>query len=405
MLEADYSVCLQLLLKYPPPSEAHGPHTFVDDALHLRDHLTASGGASLIMKYTGKMPTTSTPSDGSRPETPNFRGFNAFRQRGSATRSPLPSPSKFIQQQGGVEALLQGAAKGAKGVLERGEKLGINQAVRDAVGEIRRNISEARYPSKSPRQVLSEEGPASGLAALERRNQQLAAMLEETVASLKEISAMNLDKDKTSELIEVAAAKIQFVKIYLEDPSMEVPVLDSPVSEAQQQNSVLSDAAEISHTEPKSPRDEPLVNNQKVDVETLKAAKEDATPEKAAIPLSSDLGTVDSGRDKAAPKPIAALSVPAVRPAAPMPTRSSLAQSSFSWMLEPDESSSSSQAPTATKKPATPQHQKKTSHSASREKNAFLFGEVTSEVEGRNPLGTDEIFGLEPLRKTKAPKE
>jgi hypothetical protein len=34
--------------------------------------------------------------------------------------------------------LFQGAAKG---LLDRGEKLGINQAVRDAVGEAKKNVS------------------------------------------------------------------------------------------------------------------------------------------------------------------------------------------------------------------------------------------------------------------------
>ncbi len=33
----------------------------------------------------------------------------------------------------------------------------------------------------------------------------------------------------------------------------------------------------------------------------------------------------------------------------------------------------------------------------SRERNAFLFGEVTSEGVKDNPLSADEIFGLKPL--------
>ena len=50
VLEADYSVALQLLLKYPAPEAPHGPHTFVDDAVYLKDHLNFSGGTNLILK-------------------------------------------------------------------------------------------------------------------------------------------------------------------------------------------------------------------------------------------------------------------------------------------------------------------------------------------------------------------
>jgi TBC1 domain family protein 5 len=71
-------------------------------------------------------------------------------------------------------------------------------------------------------------------------------------------------------------------------------------------------------------------------------------------------------------------------------------------MLEPDESKpSQSSASTSSAKSPPQQHKKKMSNSASREKNAFLFGEVT---ESRNPLNSDEIFGLEPLKKTKGIK-
>lgn len=99
LLEADYSVCLQLLLKYPPPAPPHGPHTFVDDALYLREHTNAAGGAALIVKHTGK-----TPGDTSPLPRPRSGGSNSLRQKGLG-RSPLPSPSRFTQQQGSVESV------------------------------------------------------------------------------------------------------------------------------------------------------------------------------------------------------------------------------------------------------------------------------------------------------------
>ncbi|OAQ99929.1 hypothetical protein LLEC1_03736, partial [Akanthomyces lecanii] len=58
LLEADYSVCLQLLLKYPAPDPQHGPHTFVEDAIYLRSHPDFPGGSSIISKYTDRSPAT-----------------------------------------------------------------------------------------------------------------------------------------------------------------------------------------------------------------------------------------------------------------------------------------------------------------------------------------------------------
>ncbi|KAL6356307.1 hypothetical protein LRP88_09902 [Fusarium phalaenopsidis] len=388
LLEADYSVCLQLLLKYPAPSPSHGPHTFVDDALYLREHLSASGGASLIMKYTGRMPAVSSPSQNSRAATPSFRAFNSLRQRGLGSRSQIPSPSRFIQQQGGMEALFQGAAKGAKGVFERGEKLGINQAVRDAMGEIRRNINEARSTPRSPRQIMSEEGAAKSLAALERRNQQLAAMLDETVNNLKAVSASNLeDKTKSLDLIEVAAAKVQFVKIYLEDSSMEVPILEYPPSEESPREVVVAETT-IVQPEPIPPMEA------EVDISGLRIVEPVPTPREEEAPNNPD--RMDTSGDGPNSYSATKAAQAEVRPS-PVPTRSTLAQSSFSWMLEPDQSAPSKSSASSAKSPPL-QHKKKMSNSTRREKNAFLFGEVT---ESRNPLRSDEIFGLEPLTKTK----
>lgn len=385
-------MCLQLLLKYPAPKEPHGPHTFVDDALYLREHLTPSGGASLIMKYTGKMPTVSSSPEASRAGTPSLRGFNSFRQKGLVSRSPLPSPSRFIAQQGGMEAIFQGAAKGAKGVLERGEKLGINQAVRDAVGEIRRNLNEARQPVRSLQQISSEEGAAQGLAALERRNRGLAAMLEETVSNLKAVSASNLDdKSKSLELIEIAAAKVQFVKMYLEDSSMEVvPALDSPPPEEMPKEVVVAETTLVQPAPTVLAPVEAGLSALELTDPDMKTKKDKSPP-----PASSDM--MDTSADEVASDSLSVPSAPEKRPVLAVPARSTLAQSSFSWMLEPDESGPSKSITASAKSPPS-QHKKRISNSASREKNAFLFGEAT---EGRNPVNDGDIFGLEPMGKSK----
>jgi TBC1 domain family protein 5 len=67
-------------------------------------------------------------------------------------------------------------------------------------------------------------------------------------------------------------------------------------------------------------------------------------------------------------------------------------------MLEPEESTAG-RAPTASKSPQM-QHKKKSSNNMSREKNAFLFGEVTAVArDGVAPLKADDIFGMEPIAR------
>ena len=121
--------------------------------------------------------------------------------RPRVSRSPLSSPGKFIQQQGGMEAIFQGAARN---VLERGEKLGINQAVRDAVGEIKRNVqgfNEARYSAQTARQALASESATMAIEALEKRNRLLASMLDDTIVNLRSIADSSAeDRAKTLEL-------------------------------------------------------------------------------------------------------------------------------------------------------------------------------------------------------------
>ena len=97
-----------------------------------------------------------------------------------------------------------------------------------------------------------------------------------------------------------------------------------------------------------------------------------------------------------------------------------MAQSSFTWMLEPDQSPSTSSPPSsATPTTATTvssSSRRSPRDSASRERNAFLFGEVTASgaadlakgggagAGGRPAFTPDDIFGLEPLRKPAKPR-
>ncbi|KAI0480846.1 RabGAP/TBC [Xylariaceae sp. FL0804] len=406
LLNADYTFALQSLLKYTPPQAPHGPHTFVDDAAYLRDHLNPSGGSALIERYTGK-PTNALPSAGSRPSTPKFYDPGVGRKTATAKSSLSPSASRTKTPPSGVEALFQGAAKG---VLQRGEKLGINQAVRDAMVEIRRNMQEARTSIKSSRDLFSEPGPNTAMRAvaiMDRRNKRLATMLDESVSSLNALATSDMeDKQQTRDALEIAIAKIQLAKVYLDDSTLALPDDDqvtaamSPSASGRQskrtETGSLSDAvATMSLGTPMvidSPDPSPNLQNPG----TPKAAT--PNPGSASVPSQSD----PLGLGMTAP-------VPPRRPQPPIPTRSTLAQSSFSWMLEPNDaaSSSSSASPrmsgdflAASGSADAPPRGKRHLANATRERTAFLFGEVPAEADNRG-VRPQDIFGLEPIRKEK----
>lgn len=422
VLEADYSVALQLLLKYPSPQDPHGPHTFVDDAIYLRDHLNPDGGSALVLKYTGRQPAPATAS--SRPTTPKPSGLD-IKQTANGRKSPLsPSrfPTRFIQQPGGVEALFQGAAKG---IFQRGEKLGVNQAVRDALGEIRRNVNEARSNIKAGRDLFAEPGPNTtamqAVAALDRRNKQLAVMLEETLANLHALAASDMeDKKKHGEALQIAAAKIQFVKVYLEDSTVALPEVppfahDDDASiplPADAEPGLPSDAAATATptqssgavTSPAPEADQ--IATLPVIAEVEHAADTTPTIAEAAATAEADPLTTS----QPAPPPVLQ------RPHPPIPTRSTLAQSSFAWMLEPDQSASSATGPkgsafessslssssSSKPKPAAKKHHKKSSDNADRQRTAFLFGDEEPGAGGEDGSGgksalPEDIFGLQPM--------
>ena len=222
MLDADYSVALTLLLKYPHPTLPHGPQTFVEDAIYLRENLNAPSGAKLINKYTGRAPVP--PSPRPVPVTPAGRAkAHRAESKFSGRKSPLPSPARFLQEQRGVEALLQGAAKG---VFERGERLGINQVVRDAVEEVKRNMQGLSPGPGSPRrasrnnalsvdEVITETGKS--LADLEVRNKTLALLLSGTIEEIQKASDSTEDASTKSTFVNNAIEKLRFIMLRLED--------------------------------------------------------------------------------------------------------------------------------------------------------------------------------------------
>ncbi|CAK7268780.1 hypothetical protein SEPCBS119000_003237 [Sporothrix epigloea] len=515
LLEGDYSVALQSLLKYPAPQPPHGSQTLVEDAIYLRDHLDTTGGAHLILKYTGRSPlpvispTGSSVASTSRPSTPAAAfaaGLGSLRSRTlKAARSPLrsprqgaergvlagaslsdavsPPPLKASQGREGMEALFQSAAKG---VLERGEKLGINRAVRDAVGEIKRNMAqsyqEARQAAAATRvsagsrsELFSPklDGPRLSygqamhmISDMERRNQQLASLLDETVTVLKAIAqaapsidSVQSDSGKSSaelaadldecqqrqkrwlEEVELAAAKVQFVKVHMEDSSLiltpdnasrEAPDTETKVATTST-NVVLPVDLSSSPTGPRTASRTPPVQ-----------AAVPETDSVLASPLTKDDGDANADVDHAdtivkpdtltqaplntAPQDASAETTePEKSPQHKhtIPSRSSLAQSTFSWMLQPGDSIGTGSDRSQARQQASPPSSRKPprASAASRTRHAFLFGEAvdqsplggsetsndpltasqTKSLDGQRQPGTDgDIYRLEPLHRVLA---
>jgi TBC1 domain family protein 5 len=420
-MEANYSMALMLLLKYPSPAPPNGPQTFVDDAIYLRDNFSTAGGAKIISKYSERSPPLPTHS---RPATPLGRAISP-RQRLSGTRSPVSSPARFLQQQGGIEALLQGATKG---VFERGEKLGINQAVRDAVGEVKKNMqglqaarasSTSRRTSDVTRWSLDEGRPVppskATISAINKRNQRLARMLDQAMSDLRAVSVSEVgDKEQYVQAMDLAIAKVDFVKIYLEDATMPLPLEPSEEDNTPSESSPIA-AASSAATTPAPPRSSSPKTPSTPQAE-LERAKAPGTAIDSSLSSSPILDTIPKIRNQIIEdSPIVAPSILSessarkpepdidggllARPKAPVPTRSTIAQSSFSWMLEPDNTT-----PTADKssppKSSSPflKSGRRPAAGPGREKAAFLFGDDGAETPLKNTRLASLIDGDEGLQ-------
>jgi TBC1 domain family protein 5 len=248
LVDADTNEAFSLLLRYPEPDAP--AYTFIKDALYLRDHLTPEGGAEIITRYGKRAPfiEETPPQIHLPPPSPSFGS--------SRTRNGLASPKNFItQQSGGIEGLIQNAAKG---VLDRGSQWGVGKAIRDAVGEVKKNVEAYQTGAASP-PVSGQSTPRAGgreyrkpariasdagvrpsldrtlsanvvrrVEGLEKRNKGLAKMLESAVGELWEYHRQRSENAKENqdalEMLSLAIAKVQFVQVYLEDSSIPLPV-------------------------------------------------------------------------------------------------------------------------------------------------------------------------------------
>ncbi|KAI4165318.1 MAG: hypothetical protein LQ342_001186 [Letrouitia transgressa] len=346
LLDADYSEALTLLLRYPPPSPPNGPSTFVQDALFLRQHLMQDGGSQIIAKYS-----TTYPADGAakHPRTRKSKRLTPNRVTDSRRSiSPRISAAKFLQDQGGIEGIIQGAAKG---VYSRGKKWGVNRALRSAV----QGLQSGDY---SPKRTLDgtrwslDDGKAVGddpaklcarIKALEQRNKALAKLLENAMEDLwvqqRQLEKKTEKDETTANALSLAIAKIQFVQVYLENPTMPFGIDSTDTNDHHK-----DEAHETTHNGKQAPEAE--------DYESLSTSK--------AITPNPQQEGVRSMQSSSKPK----LPNPHHNPSPGHHSRPSLAQSSFSWILGEDQRKSDFVA-------ASPFSSEK---KAAKTKAAYLFG-------------------------------
>lgn len=354
LVAADTNEAFGLLLRYPEPTVP--AYTFIKDALYLRDHLTPEGGAEIISRYGKQAPTIelqTSPLVRDPSPSPSFGSNKA--------RLSLGSPRSFVGQQGaGIEALLQGAAKN---VFERGSQWNVGKAIREAVGEVRKNVEayqsgpnseqttprsggrEFRKPSQATASAIrpgmtrtQSDALTKKLDDLERRNRNLAKMLESAVGELWEHHRERNDEHKTKEddvkgkealeALSIAIAKVQFVQVYLDDSTIPLPV-----DESTEQASTAKAAATLSSPKPQSPV--PPERTSSAPPISVTAAVDAAPSVSSTAPIPS----VPAPRPKSPPS--RTLSPQAKAPSTLSPrSRPHLTSSNFSWMLGEDSASS-----------------------------------------------------------------
>ncbi|KAL9593996.1 MAG: hypothetical protein Q9219_007271 [cf. Caloplaca sp. 3 TL-2023] len=390
LLLADYSEALTLLLRYPVPPSSNGPSTFVEDALYLRQNIAQGGGSYIIDKYSERAPVDET-----RTKVPESRLAKRNKQSRKVENkkigSPTMSPSRFLQEKGGIDAIIQEAAKG---VYSKGERWGVNKALRGAVEGLqsgtsysRRQLDGSRWSLDEGRHIPSMEKYIADIQTLEQRSRGLAKLLDSAIGELWEQQRQhgNENQDVFNNALSLSIAKIQFVQVYLENPTMPFAIENLEAETAPSQDAGKTTANDIAVQPDRSVSSEIRPNPQ------------DSAHEDSKTPITES-DQASKGKDSNPVESAPTITVSKSRPQ-PLPfhhPRPSLAQSSFSWMLGEDQRKSSFVSPSPF--PAD--------RRAAREKAEFLFGDGKPDSDGKTQKGKhreesedEEIINLGPLKK------
>lgn len=375
VIEADYSAALTLLLRYPAPVFPQGPPTLVGDALYLRENFLVDGGTHIILKYSKRLPGSQSV------KTKKGRRRRGQKQNDRSELNSLRiSPAKFLQEQGGIEGILQEAARG---VYNRGEKWGVTKALRGAVQGLQSANSSprgngSRWGLDQDKSNIDDVAHATTrLHELEQRNKALAKLLEKAMEDLW-IQQREFTKDKRTEdaadVISLAIAKVQFVQVYLENPTMPFPTETSAeeISEKTEQEtsvgSITKDGTNDTNAAPLIVTNSgPLIDAEMCESQpdATSGSSQDAPP--TVLVNHPIIDPSDSKPQLTVPKQRQdKISFQQPRP--------SLAHSSFSWMLGEDQRKSSFVS-------ATPFPSERRI-AARGGKTGFLFGDDDDKVEG-----------------------
>ena len=235
---------------------------------------------------------------------------------------PSMSPSRFLQEQKGIEHIIQEAAKG---IYLRGEKWGVAKALRGAVQGLQSGSASPRSSSEKSRwsldsgKVVSDDASRDLVAkiqALEKRNKSLASMLEKAMDELwiqqKDLQPQ-MGKEGGSDALSLAIAKVQFVQVYLENASMPLPaeMLDITNIDNVVPETGLS-SPQPGHKTPPSTLAEQIIDEKPLLTRTKpKFQRSPSKPSLSSSPFQE----------------------PATPPKPGHKTRPPLSQSPFSWML------------------------------------------------------------------------
>ncbi|KAL8714203.1 MAG: hypothetical protein Q9220_001932 [cf. Caloplaca sp. 1 TL-2023] len=373
LLNADYSEALTLLLRYPVPATPSDTSSFVGDALYLRQNLTHSGGDHIIKKYSEENLRDRRRGKAS-PSTPGRRIKQPRWTDAGGALSPAMAAARFLQEQKGIENIIQEAAKG---VYSRGEKWGVNKALRGAIEGLqtgtnltRRQIEGPRWSLDQGQHLPSVAQLVSHIESLEQRNTGLAKLLENAIAEVwTQQRQLSKEQEPLANSLSLSIARLQFVQVYLENPTMPFSVETSTLESAD----AVPDQKTAAHD-----------SKEGADPRLSVEAKE------SSVSLIKDFNLVQqpesdqtSNLRRIAPSPPAPAIVASTSRPQPLPfhhPRPSLAQSSFSWMLGEDQRKSSFVSPSP-----FPSERR-----AAREKAGFLFGDGSQESEGTTQKKKEE---------------
>ncbi|KAI9889270.1 MAG: hypothetical protein M1814_005645 [Vezdaea aestivalis] len=361
LLKSDYGEALTTILSYPEKAQERNsnPKRLLHDALWLQEEFTIDRASQIVKQSTG----TGFEEVGRRPYI-----YRAVRATG------LPMPNRYDAPNRNVERMVQDAAKG---VLSQAEKWGLNKAVRDAVGEVRRSLLFPPTPSPLPAsgQMMAHSPYGEAKDTFDfnakqfqkfqkQKNKHMAEILDSACQDLqKAVEDSVHGKKPTAPLklrasVEAALVKLDFVRLSLEEPTTESDFYAEPL--------------EIG----------PSQFTQKLDGSVTPARK----------------------LERKLPKPVTPTSQNPASPTKPLvdspskTTTGTISKSSLAWMLGDDEPSGHGiPSPGLVDKSFSPPSKSTTRNRAS-ERAAFLFGDTAEDErkDGKDQEGSESI-GMGPL--------